>query len=79
MIREVPRAFEYECDICGVKHLQENAGGHYTDSRPDGWSRLLMKQSDSCGPFEWLCCELCSKELNLALDSFSSSISRVLP
>ena len=42
-IREIPRSFEYTCDMCGAIHIQENAGGQYTDSRPPGWARLIFK------------------------------------
>lgn len=41
-IREIPRAFEYQCDICGKTHEQKNASGHYTDSRPPHWTSLKI-------------------------------------
>lgn len=37
MTIETVRGFRYICDGCGTVHLQENADGHYTDSRPDNW------------------------------------------
>jgi hypothetical protein len=43
-VREIPPAFEYTCDLCGAIHLQENASGHYTDSRPPHWGRLTVAQ-----------------------------------
>lgn len=41
-VREIPRAFKYTCDLCHAGHTQENASGHYTDSRPPHWSRLTV-------------------------------------
>jgi hypothetical protein len=37
-IREVPKSFVYTCDMCSEEHVQENAGGHYTNSLPPTWS-----------------------------------------
>lgn len=42
-IEEIPRAFKYTCDLCGVSHLQENAGGHYANSRPDEWATFKLE------------------------------------
>ena len=36
-VREIPKAFEYVCDLCGAVHRQENASGHYSNSRPPYW------------------------------------------
>lgn len=44
-ITEIPRSFLYTCDGCGEEHKQENAGGHYTESRPPFWSNLIMRRS----------------------------------
>ena len=44
-IRAIPPAYDYVCDVCGKLHRQENAGGHYTDSRPPHWANLVVKQS----------------------------------
>lgn len=41
-VREIPKAYEYTCDQCGEKHRQENAAGHYTNSRPPRWSWLTF-------------------------------------
>lgn len=43
-IREIPKAFDYICDVCAKTHRQENAGGHYTDSRPPQWANLIIRQ-----------------------------------
>jgi hypothetical protein len=45
MIREIPRAFVCIRDSCKTEHRQENAGGHYTDSRPPHWIRLKIARS----------------------------------
>lgn len=37
---EIPKAYLYTCDCCGITHRQENASGHYSNSRPSGWHRL---------------------------------------
>jgi hypothetical protein len=44
-VREIPKSYEYICDVCGKNYIQENAGGHYTDSRPPHWARLVFKQA----------------------------------
>ena len=44
-IREIPKAYEYTCDSCGKTHLQENANGHYPNSRPKYWATLHLEQS----------------------------------
>jgi hypothetical protein len=41
-IREVPRSFEYTCDRCGETHVQQNAHGHYHNSRPPEWAGLSL-------------------------------------
>lgn len=43
-IIEIPRQFKYVCDTCGKIHVQENANGHYSDSRPPHWGRLIIRQ-----------------------------------
>lgn len=43
-IREIPKAYDYICDVCGFTHRQENAGGHYANSRPEHWGELVVKQ-----------------------------------
>lgn len=61
-VREIPKAFEYSCDWCGVTHLQENASGHYTESTPDGWLRIKTYGSGPkrSGHQEELICEHCA-------------------
>jgi hypothetical protein len=44
-VEKIPQSFRYICDVCGMAHLQENAGGHYTDSRPPHWARLTIAQA----------------------------------
>lgn len=41
-VTEIPKSYKYTCDLCGTVHVQENANGHYTDSRPPYWSRLTL-------------------------------------
>lgn len=66
-IREIPRAFVYECDGCGLEHKQENAGGHYTDSRPDGWGRVTLKYAANF-ELERLLCPKCLTRVKDAID-----------
>lgn len=69
-IREIPRAFIYACDVCGAEHRQENAGGHYTDSRPPYWVGLIFAQhaydyqgsAVADGTVKRLLCADCAKE-----------------
>lgn len=75
-IKEIPRAFLYVCDGCGNEHMQENAGGHYTDSRPARWTRLKLArtaydyQGAACadGSIERLLCEECSAKVEAAIN-----------
>ena len=61
-IREIPKAYEYSCDRCGTTHLQENAGGHYTNSCPSKWGRIKWYSSSADG-YELLFCDGCTEEL----------------
>lgn len=78
-IREIPKQFEYTCDACGTKHLQENAGGHYTDSRPPHWTRLKIArtaydyQGSACADnsIERLLCPPCSDDIIGAINERS--------
>lgn len=47
-IREIPKSYEYTCDGCGVTHIQEGAGGHYTNSTPPGWLTLKAQGDALC-------------------------------
>ena len=44
-ITEIPRAFEYKCDVCGATHRQENAVSHYNRSIPPGWAHMVFRES----------------------------------
>lgn len=43
-IETIPQAFKYTCDLCGKEHLQVNASGHYSNSRPPHWATLIVAQ-----------------------------------
>lgn len=43
-IEKIPQSFRYICDVCKAVHVQENASGHYTDSRPPYWAWLILAQ-----------------------------------
>ena len=75
-ITTIPQAFEYTCDCCGDKHLQENAGGHYTQSTPPGWLNVRYwrasadKPAPACDPGDFhksaevLFCVICRKRFD---------------
>lgn len=42
MIEEIPKAYRYQCDACGLSHKQENANGYYTNSTPPRWTTIDM-------------------------------------
>lgn len=44
MIEEIPKSYRYVCDNCGAVHIQENAGGHYTNSHPPTWGWLRIQR-----------------------------------
>ena len=76
-IREIPKAYEYMCDSCGEMHKQENANGHYNDSRPPHWTRLKIARhaydfkgrSGADGSIERLLCPSCSERVYSAVNA----------
>lgn len=69
-IREIPKAYDYICDVCGFTYRQEHAGGHYANSRPPYWGELVVKQ-DVCdclgaaiadGTIKRLLCDDCRED-----------------
>lgn len=76
-IREIPKAYVYVCDGCGTEHKQENASGHYSNSRPKHWSNLKLQrdaynyQGAVCadGSVERLLCEKCTARIAEAINS----------
>lgn len=79
-IRTIPQSYEYSCDVCGKTHLQENASGHYTDSRPPHWSRLTLARhaydfqgsTVADGTVSKLLCEYCTTLISEAINRVSS-------
>jgi hypothetical protein len=71
-IEEIPRSFKYVCDRCGQEHIQENAGGHYTESTPPEWSTFKFWLATP--PRAWsasvLLCEACTKAFAAVLRDF---------
>ncbi len=81
-IREIQRAFEYICDGCNVSHLQENAAGHYRDSRPPHWNYIKVSrdaedfqgQAVADASFRRLLCPTCTVDV---LDAINSAIEKL--
>lgn len=79
-VREIPRAFEYICDVCSKTHRQENAGGHYTNSRPPHWSHLKIGRDAydfngiavADGSIERLLCDECGPVIFTAINEVSA-------
>lgn len=75
-VREIPKSYEYTCDVCGEVHVQQNASGHYTDSRPPKWARLTFAQdaedwSGSAvadGTVKLLLCSMCRMKAAIMLN-----------
>ncbi len=59
-VREIPKSYEYTCDGCGRKHVQEGATGHYRNSSPPGWAKILWRPSEGSDT-EWSLCEKCKQ------------------
>lgn len=57
-VKEIPKAYEYTCDQCGVTHRQENASGHYSNSTPPDWMSLLVRRYNKV-PVDILLCDRC--------------------
>lgn len=76
-IQEIPRAFLYVCDGCGDEHKQENAGGHYSNSRPPHWSNLKIGRDAydaqgaavADGSIERLLCTKCGEKAFVAINA----------
>ena len=76
-IREIPKSFEYTCDGCGEVHVDHNASGHYTDSRPPHWANLVFArtaydyQGSACADATIirLLCEKCSDRVAKAINT----------
>jgi hypothetical protein len=74
---EVPRSYRYICDDCGAEHVQENAGGHYTNSRPKFWAHLKLSRDAydhqgsavADGSIERLLCAACSEKVISSINS----------
>jgi hypothetical protein len=75
-IREVPKSYVYTCDGCRKEHTQENASGHYLNSRPKYWSTLKVGRDaydyQGCavadGSIERLLCDSCSEKVMKAIN-----------
>jgi hypothetical protein len=86
-IREIPKSFEYQCDVCGKTHLQENANGHYTNSRPPHWAWLMVKQDAydyqgaavADGSINRLLCDECRPSLVEAVNAWAASRTKKEP
>jgi predicted SprT family Zn-dependent metalloprotease len=66
-VREIPRAFEYTCDACGMVHRQENASGQHTNGCPPHWLRLRTFSNSDMGS-ERLFCATCSRKVVKAVN-----------
>lgn len=72
----IPQSYKYICDSCGKSHLQQNASGHYTDSRPPHWARLTIAQhaydfqgaAVADGTISKLLCEYCTGLISEAIN-----------
>lgn len=76
-IETIPASFRYSCDVCGKAHLQENATGHYPDSRPPRWGRLSLKRQGAAdhqgvvwtdGSIKRLLCDACLPIIEAAIN-----------
>jgi hypothetical protein len=83
-IVEIPKSFRYICDGCGFEHLQENASGHYTDSRPPKWAKLMFARDalDYLGDaaadatIKLLLCPTCQVRVAMLLNELGTKLKR---
>jgi len=76
-IREIPKSYEYTCDGCQFVHIQENASGHYFNSRPPHWASLTFArdaydyQGAACADatVKRLLCAMCAGKVALAINA----------
>ena len=66
-IREVPKQYIYSCDRCGDRHVQENANGHYTNSRPPHWQRVVVYADLTIEQLDQLLCPACANDVRNAI------------
>jgi len=64
-ITEIPRAFLYKCDVCGIS-------GYYTNSRPDYWATLKVD-----GTIERLLCDACREEAIKVINEWAARKMKV--
>lgn len=76
-IQEIRKSYIYTCDACGKEHIQKNAKGYYSDSRPPHWSRLVLNQDAhdfqgaavADGTIKRLLCEDCTPKVAAAVNA----------
>lgn len=73
-IKEVPKSYHYSCDAssCGTGHTQENASGHYMNSRPEGWLKITVYSDHRPGGSDVLLCPRCSIKMDRAVQEILS-------
>ena len=76
-IREIPKSYEYTCDVCDALHVQENANGHYTNSRPPNWATVsFQKNKDGTQLIDssvcLLVCAACGEKIAKAIKGIQS-------
>lgn len=72
-IREIPKSYHYTCDLCGAKHVQQNANGHYENSTPPDWMRLRVDSNGTrfsypAQPLDKLLCTSCGERTLSAIE-----------
>lgn len=72
-IREIPKSYEYSCDLCGAVHVQRNANGQYTNSTPPDWLLLRMDSNGKrfsypAEPMRKLLCTTCGERTLQAIE-----------
>ncbi len=84
-IRKIPEVFEFTCDVCGAKHLQENADGRVTfKRRPPKWGILelvraaedFQGQEAADASLERVLCGSCLAAISAAINEETKSIRR---
>ncbi len=81
-VTEVPKSYIYTCDSCGETHTQENANGHYSNSRPSYWSNLIIEKDAydyqgaavADGSVRLLLCNKCTSDIIDAVNEVAKKV-----
>jgi hypothetical protein len=70
-IREIPKSFEYECDLC---LFPQKGAEYYTNSVPPQWARLGFFVGERPGSIALLLCPQCAAAMEAVITKMISEL-----